>query len=33
MAIKKAAKKSKVKKLAKAKKVGEVKTLVRIDKW
>lgn len=33
MATKKAVKRPKVKKLVKAKKVSEVKTLIRIDKW
>lgn len=33
MATKKAVKRPKVKKLVKAKKVNEVKTLIRIDKW
>ena len=33
MAIKKAVKKPKLKKLVKAKRVSEVKTLIRYDKW
>jgi len=33
MATKKAVKRPKVKKLVKAKRVSEVKTLIRIDKW